>query len=204
MAINKLRTVGAAFGLTLLTACSQGNAPTPTSHPALQASQTPGPEAAKTADPPFIITATIKELMDSTVDPAADGLWDSVAVVSSRTRVEERQPRTDEEWKAVRRHAITLIEAMNLVVMEGRHAAPPGTKPNEGELAPEEIDQRIAASRPAFVQFAHGLRASAVKALEAIDRKDAAALLEVGGDIDAACEVCHVTYWYPDQKIPAT
>jgi hypothetical protein len=202
MAINKLRTTAAVFGLTLLTACSQGNAPTQT---AFQASQTSaGPEAAKTVESPFIITATIKELMDSTVDPAADGLWDSVAVVSTKKEVEERQPRTDEEWKAVRRHAITLIEAMNLVVMEGRLAAPPGTKPNEGELAPEQIDQRIAASRPAFVQLAHVTRAAAVKALEAIDKRDAAALLQIGGDIDEACEVCHVTYWYPNQKIPAT
>jgi hypothetical protein len=202
MTINKLRTTAAVFALTLLEACSQGNAPTQPALPASQASA--GPEAAKTADSPFIITATIKELMDSTIDPSADGLWDSVAVVSTKKKVEERQPRTDEEWKAVRRHAITLIEAMNLIVMEGRHAAPPGTKPNEGELAPEEIDRRIAASRPAFVQFAHGLRATAVKALEAIDKKDAAALLQTGGDIDEACEACHVTYWYPNQKIPAT
>ena len=202
MAINKLRRAAAVFGLTLLMACSQGGAPT---QPALQASQaSAGSEATKTADSPFIITATIKELMDSTIDPAADGLWDSVAIVYTRKGTDDRQPRTDKEWNAVRRHAITLIEATNLIVMEGRHAAPPGTKPNEGELAPEEIDQRMAASRPAFVQFAHGLRSTAMKALEAIDKKDAAALLQVGGDIDAACEVCHVTYWYPNQKIPAT
>jgi len=149
---------------------------------------------------PFIVTATIKELMDSTVDPSADALWDSVAIKTSLSGVEEKKPRTDEEWNEVRRHAITLIEATNLLVMEGRRAAPAGAKAAEGELSPQEIDQRIAASRPAFVQFAHGLHATAIKALDAIDRKDAEALLQAGGDIDAACEVCHVTYWYPDQR----
>jgi hypothetical protein len=189
------------LALALLTSCSHTDAPT--SVP--EASRTSvTAEAAKTGDSPFIITASIKELMDSTVDPSADGLWDSVAVVATKNGVEDKQPRTDEEWQAVRRHAITLIEATNLIVMEGRHAAPAGTKPNEGELAPEEIDQRIAMSRPAFVQFARGLRATAVKALDAIDKKDAAALLQVGGEIDSACEVCHVTYWYPNQKTPAT
>jgi cytochrome c556 len=161
------------------------------------------PAVATAADSPFIITATIKELMDSTVDPAADALWDAVSVRYTLKGVDDRKPRTDEEWKAVRRQAMTLIEATNLVVMEGRHAAPPGTKPGLGELTPEEIDQRIAMSRAAFVQFAHGLRASTLKALQAIDAKDAAGLFEVGGEIDTACEACHVTYWYPNQGAAA-
>jgi hypothetical protein len=154
--------------------------------------------------PRFVPTATIKELMDSTVDPSADALWDSVAIVYSDKGADERKPRTDEEWHAVRRHAVTLAEATNLLVMDGRHAAPQGTAPGAGELAPSEIDRRIAANRPAFAEFAQGLRATAVKALDAIDRKDSEALLQVGGEIDQACEACHVTYWYPDQAIPRT
>lgn len=140
--------------------------------------------------------------MDSTVDPAADGLWDSVAVTSTRKGVDEHQPRTDEEWAAVRRHAVTLMESMNLVVMNGRRAAPPGTKAAEGELTPDEIDQHIAANRGALVGFAKALRATAAKALTAVDKKDVPGLFEAGGEIDEACEACHVTFWYPNQKIP--
>jgi cytochrome c556 len=88
-------------------------------------------------------------------------------------------------------------------MMTGRHAAPPGTQPGAGELSPNEIDQRIASSRDAFVQFAQGLRLTATKALNAIDHKDSEALLQAGGDIDEACEACHVTYWYPDQHLYA-
>lgn len=179
-----------------LAACSPGS--TAIQPPLAKSPPAPAQES------PFIATATIRELMDSTVDPSADALWDSVAVIYSMSGEKERKPRTPEEWLAVRRHAITLIEATNLLVIEGRHAAPAGTQPGEGELSPLQIDQRIAADRAAFVQFAHALHATATKALEAIDNRDSEALLQAGGDIDAACEACHVTYWYPNQKIPAT
>jgi hypothetical protein len=186
-----------AAGVSLcLAACSGSSSSTQSAAPA--------PAAAAQQGPPFQLTATIKELMDSTVDPSADGLWDSVAVIYSKSGVEDKQPRTDEEWKAVRRNAITLMEATNLLIMDGRHAAPPGTQPNEGELSPSEIDQRIGANPAAFAQFAHGLREAGQKALTAIDSKNAAALMEAGGGIDEACEACHVTYWYPNQKIPTT
>jgi hypothetical protein len=147
----------------------------------------------------YLLTASIKELMDSTVDPAADGLWEAVSVISTSKGVEHHEPRTDEEWKAVRRHAITLIESMNLVVMPGRPAAPAGTAPGLGELPPAEIEQRIGQTPDAFIGFANNLRSTALKALTAIDHKDTHALLTLGGDIDAACEACHVTYWYPNQ-----
>lgn len=186
-----LSTLAAAASLA---ACSHGGTGT----------QSQSVQDAPAQASPFIATATIKELMDSTVDPSADALWESVATVSSLAGEEEKKPRTPEEWLAVRRHAITLIEATNLLVMEGRHAAPAGTQPAEGELSPQQIDQRIASDRAAFVQFAHGLHATATKALEAIDRKDSEALLQAGGDIDSACEACHVTYWYPNQKLPTT
>ncbi len=144
-------------------------------------------------------TASLKELMDAMVDPAADGLWDSVAITATPAGTERHEPRTPEEWAAVRRHAITLVEAVNLVVMPGRHAAPAGTQPGLGELPPEKIDLLIERQRPLFTGFANGLRGTAREALEAIDHKDVDALLKAGGDIDAACEACHVTFWYPNQ-----
>lgn len=145
---------------------------------------------------------SIKELMDSTVDPAADGVWDSVGTTVTRAGTDRREPRTDEEWHAVRRHAVTLIEAMNLVMLEGRHAAPPGTKPGLGELSPAQIDALITAQRPEFNEFAEGMQAEAANALKAIDRKDVQALSKAGGDMDARCESCHVTFWYPNSPRP--
>jgi hypothetical protein len=166
----------------------------------------PDPTAAGTSSlgSRFEITATIRELMDYMVDPAADGLWNSVAIVYTQTGVDRRQPRTDDEWKAVRGQAVALMESMNLLVMDSRHAAPAGTLPGDGELTPAEIDQRISANRAVFGEFAQGLRAASEKALMAIDKKDAEGLFDVGGEIDKACEACHVTFWYPDQTVPTT
>jgi hypothetical protein len=138
--------------------------------------------------------------MSSTVDPAADGIWDAVAITSTKRGTEYHQPRTAEQWAAVRRHAITLIEAMNLVVLPGRHAAPPGTKPGLGEQEPAQIERDIAQKRVLFVSFARVLQATAQRTLEAIDHQDTAAVVRTGGDIDAACEACHVTFWYPRRR----
>jgi hypothetical protein len=145
----------------------------------------------------FVITATLQELMDSTVDPAADALWNAVEVIATAEGIEEKHPHTDEQWQSVRRGAITLIEATNLLVMQGRRAAPPGTQSARGELTPAQIDRKIAASRPTFEQFANVLRLSAVQALNAIDRRDSEALLDAGNALDEACEACHLNYWYP-------
>lgn len=202
MRAHGFRLIAAALLLTL-PACSQSSStPAATARSESAAPQGAGSAAATSHESPFEITATIRELMDSIVDPAADGLWDSVAVTSSRQGVEEKQPKTDEEWAAVRRHAVSLMESMNLVVMKGRHAAPPGTKAAEGELTPDEIDRHIDANREALVGFAKALRATARQALAAIDKKDAGGLLEAGSAIDEACEACHVTFWYPNAKVP--
>jgi len=155
------------------------------------------PVSSATAGTSIKPVASIKELMDSIVDPSADGLWDSVATISSENGVDRHEPRTEAEWQAVRRHAVTLAEAMNLVMIEGRRAAPPGTRPNLGELTPAKIDALIAVNRDEFDQFATSARDEAVNALAAIDRKDAKALFKIGGDIDQRCEACHTTFWYP-------
>jgi hypothetical protein len=99
----------------------------------------------------------------------------------------------------VRRSAITLIEAMNRVVLPGRRAASAETPVGLGELPPEQIELLIRRLRSLFMGFANGLRVTAREAVEALDHEDVDALLKAGGDIDAACEACHVTFWYPNQ-----
>jgi len=189
-----------------LAACSSGatgksTAAAAQSAPAARTAAAPasGEGPAPLADAGPVAVATLKELMDSTVDPAADGIWEAVAVRSTKAGVEHHQPRSPEEWAAVRRHAITLIEAMNLVAMPGRKAAPAGTKPGLGELEPSQIERDIAQKHAVFVSFAKALQGTAQQALTAIDQKDIDAMIRTGGDIDAACEVCHVTFWYPNQ-----
>ena len=49
-------------------------------------------------------------------------------------------------------------------------------------------------------EIAYGLQDAGAEALKAIEAKDAEGLSNAGGDIDAACESCHVKYWYPNKK----
>lgn len=154
----------------------------------------------------YRLTATIQDLMDGIIDPSADVLWDSVAYIATTKGIEDRQPRTDDEWKTVRNSAITLIEAANLLSMPGRMVAsthaPSDAPPGLGELSHAEIQQRINATHDGFTQFARNLQDAGLKALAAIAAKDAQGLMDAGGAIDEACEACHVTYWYPNQKRP--
>jgi hypothetical protein len=148
---------------------------------------------------PFRPTSTIKDLMDSMVDPSADLLWDSVATIVSASGTEEKAPRTDEDWAKVRHSAITLVEATNLLLMDGRRVARPGEKAENPkvELGPEEIEMVIGQDRQAFINLAHALNDAGMAALKGIDAKDVKGLFEAGEAIDTACENCHLKYWYP-------
>jgi hypothetical protein len=149
-------------------------------------------------------TATVKDIMDSVVDPGADFLWDSVETVVSAKGVEEKYPRTDEEWKQVRRHAIMLLEATNLLQIPGRHVARPGEKAEDPnvELAPERIEEMINKDRTSWTNYAHGLHDATMAAFKAIEAKDKEGLLDAGDGIDNACEKCHLQYWYPNEGKP--
>jgi hypothetical protein len=164
---------------------------------------------ARTAPPaapaPLLLPkASIRELMDAQVDPAADAIWDSVVITITAAGEEDKQPRTEAEWQAVRRSAIILIEATNLLMMDHRRIAPAGAPAVPGEASASVLEQRLDAHRPAFVGFAQALRNVSLQALEAIDARDATRLLEAGGEIDGACEACHLVYWYPPDLTPAS
>ncbi len=163
------------------------------------------PRPAQDVQPEYRVTSTIKEIMDSIVDPSADFIWQSVKTVSSAKGLEEKKPRTDEEWKEVRRHAIALLEATNLLKMPGRHVAKPGEKAADVqvELSPEQIEMVINKDRMAWNKNAQALYDATMEVLNAIDVKDAEALFDMGGRLDAACENCHLQYWYPEGNPPA-
>ena len=158
-----------------------------------------GSACTKSSAPQLQQTATIKDIMDSMVDPSADVLWDSIETVISAAGIEEKMPRTDEEWADVHRAAVRLVEATNLLLMPGRHVAKPGEKAEnpEVELGPEDIEKRITADWPAWIALAHGLHDAAVPALRATEARDVPGLFAAGDKIDTACENCHQKYWYP-------
>jgi hypothetical protein len=148
--------------------------------------------------PEFQPTATVKDIMDSIVDPNADFVWDSVEVVVTIEGTEEKAPKTDDDWKALRRHAIALLEASNLLLVPGRQIAKPGEKAEDArvDLEPEEIEARIKQDPAAWAVGAHGLHDATLESLKAIEARDVKGLLNAGDALDQSCETCHRKYWY--------
>lgn len=150
--------------------------------------------------------ASILDLMTEFIDPNADELWEAVAIVSTRTGVEQHQPRTDEEWQAARRKSLLLVEAANLLATEGRPVARPGQQLQEPGLSddftPEQAQAEIDKDPAAFVGFAVSFQAAARQLLAAIDKRDVDAYLDAGGTLDETCEGCHRRFWYPHAPAP--
>ena len=157
------------------------------------------------AQPQYRPTATVKDIMTSVIDPEADVLWNSVATIVSLTGTEERAPKTDDEWAAVRRSAVQLVEATNLLRIPGRLVARPGEKSENPriELQPETIQRMIAEDPATWSTLVDRLHDAAVPALKAIDARNARGLFDAGEHIEHACEACHQQYWYPPAEASA-
>ena len=143
---------------------------------------------------------TIREIMQSMVQPRADTLWNAVSTSVTEKGVETNEPRNDEDWAKVRHEAVTLAEAMNSILMPGRKVAKPGEEAKDPsvELSPEQIEVLINQDKESWSKLAHAMQDSVMVAIRAIDEKNADALSQAGGDMDIACETCHKKYWYPN------
>jgi hypothetical protein len=151
--------------------------------------------------PQFLVTSTLREVMESMVMPSADELWKAVSTTVTDKGTVEKAPHSEEDWKNIRARAVTLMEASDLILIPGRHAAPPGSTAQDPkvQLKPEQIDKLIADDPESWAHFAHRLHDSVIPALKAIDAKDTMGLSDAGDAIDKACESCHLKYWYPNE-----
>ena len=160
----------------------------------------PAPEATPApAAPPYHPVASIREVMNSVIDPNVDVVWNAVKTDIDHGKQIEHAPTNEEEWAAVRHSALTVMEGANLLMMPGRAVAPPGAGSlSPGiELAPDQVRALIDKSPSGWNQFARSLQDSVQPALAAIDKKDSLALFEAGDKIDEVCESCHQVFWYP-------
>jgi cytochrome c556 len=146
--------------------------------------------------------STLREIMESIVEPSADVIWDSFAIIITAKGEEQKMPRTDEEWLAVRSRAVTLVEAANLLLIPNRHVAKPGEAADnpEFERDPKDIEGMMAQDRAKFLNLVGGFREAASTMLAAVDAKDLLAIERAGETLDVACENCHETYWYLPDK----
>ena len=108
---------------------------------------------------------TLKELMEKTITPATNRLWN----------VPEMP--TDEDWAALEEAAITLLTAAQVNGLGG-------TGPKDAEWAAE----------PAYQAFNQAMIAAARDALAAIRARNADALLAAGDVLYPPCEACHLQF----------
>lgn len=119
---------------------------------------------------PYKPVATVIDLMKSTVDPAAKVYWGSVSTTISAAGVDEKYPRTNEEWDAVWGGAMTVAESGNLLMMPSR--------------ARDEEWMRLSA---ALVDVG-------VEAAKAAKSRNPEAVLEMGEKVYNVCTECHMKY----------
>src|SRR4051794_40070419 len=110
---RRVLTLAGAAALIAAIGCSRGETPA---------------AATATAQLDYTTTAAIKDLMLGIVDPSADVVWMSVMTVATDKGTVDTVPKTDDDWTKVRRSALLLNEATNLLNVPGRHVAAPGEK----------------------------------------------------------------------------
>lgn len=126
--------------------------------------------------PPFKPVAETKDLMEFVMERQADIVWSATGAIITEAGVEERSPKTEEDWIAVKAAAVNLVEAGNLLMLPSRA--------QDGDR---------------WMQNVQKMMAQGEKMIAAIDRKDTKAMFDVGSDLYDTCTNCHMHYM-PDIK----
>ena len=158
-----------------------------------QAAPSPSPAAVEGAATPV---GTVKDIMKGIVDANSAALWDAVGTEETPKGTVEKAPNTDEEWTKLEYNAIVLAEVANLLKTPGRKVAKAEeanatSQPGAPELTPAQIDEKIGKDRAAWNTKVDAFQATAVKAIAAARAHNKDGILEVGSEIDSACEACH-------------
>jgi hypothetical protein len=124
-----------------------------------------------TDPPPFRPVADMKQLMNDIIDPAADDVWDASGTIVTKEGEEERGPKTAEEWAEVRKSALVLTEAGNLLMMVPR-----------------------AKDGGQWMTLSRALVDKGEEAIRAADARSTKRMFDVGGEVYQTCLNCHQQY----------
>jgi hypothetical protein len=147
---------------------------------------------------------SVKELMRDMLDPIADNIFDAIAVIVDHKGTVEHSPRTDEEWARVRVGGVTMAEGAYLLKVRTRPWAPPGDEnnskgPDAVELSPAQITAKVEKDPVEWNARIEALRNVGLQVMDIVDRKATQELWDASENLDAACEGCHRSYWYPGE-----
>jgi len=194
---------GSAGLFVLLIATASCSSPG-SSAPNARAPEAPAPIAPAKLWGDLKPVVSVKELMRDMLDPASDFIFDAVKVEFTKAGTFEHSPKTDEDWEKIRFGAVTLAEGVYLLKIP-RPFAPPGdennsTGPDATELSPAQIKAKLEADPVLWNAKIEALRNVGLEVLEIVNRKKVDELWDAGGNLDQACESCHLLYWYPGDK----
>jgi hypothetical protein len=116
--------------------------------------------------------ASVRQIMETMIDPAAIRIWRSVSVIVTPEGVTEKFPRTDKEWSDLRRDALLLAEG--------------------GRLLKQDASER---QNRYWQKWSQAVVDAAVVTLKAIDAKSPDEVLAAGEKIYDTCAACHGGYW---------
>jgi hypothetical protein len=85
---------------------------------------------------------SVKELMRDMIDPIADNIFDSVAIIVDKNGTKEYLPKTDEDWEKIRVGGTTIAEGVYLLKV-ARPFTPPGEENNS--TGPDAVELSSAA-----------------------------------------------------------
>ena len=123
------------------------------------------------APPPFKAIVETKDLMEDLMERQADLVWGATGSIVTAEGVEERHPKSEEEWQAVKAAAVNLTETGNLLM-----------------IAPRAQDGGQ------WMKNVQAMMAQGQRMIEAIDRKDTKQMFDVGSDLYDTCTNCHMHY----------
>jgi len=137
---------------------------------AARTSRTIAPSQSSVA-PSLVPVASIKQIMNGIVDPAAQRIYMSVGTNSTKNGIETYGPKTDDDWAKLGNDAAAIIESGNLLLI--------------GNLAIDNGD---------WIKMTHAMVDAAKGVLKATQDKKMDAVLSTGGDLNTSCDNCHDKY----------
>jgi len=115
--------------------------------------------------------ASVKQIMDGIVTPASNAIYNAVSTTVTTKGTEEVFPKNDKEWAIVGSHAMVLVEAANMLKVDGR--------------AKDSGD---------WMRMSDAMSTAAMQSYRAAEKKDVEALLASGETLNNSCDSCHRNY----------
>jgi len=186
---------GGVFGVSVLMSACSSSANSATANAAIPA--TP----ALWGDMKPVVS--VKELMRDMIDPIADNIFDSVAIIVDKHGAKEYLPKTDEDWEKIRVGGTTIAEGAYLLKV-ARPFTPPGdennsTGPEAVELSSAAITDKVRKDPVEWNARIEALRNVGLEVLDIVKKRNIQELWDASDNLDSACEACHKSYWYPGE-----